>query len=248
MPTIVPDQSFIGKGVVYIGPYDASAGMRDVGNVTALSLEVSEDEKKIMDYSQGGGGTRNSMRRISAVSFKATLTDFNADNWALAMSGLQNAYASENKTVTPFSLKAWHGSLTRIPGKTPTAVVVKDATESTTYTLGTDYKVTDAGIVALSGGSIGDGDTVKIFCHTGAATRIEGYNNTGQVLKAVFEGLNEAQSGSPVIIDFWRLRLGAGANLAMIADDYGNIELTGELLQDSTITGNGLSQYVRVSY
>jgi len=37
-------------------------------------------------------------------------------------------------------------------------------------------------------------------------------------------------------------------SLILIADDYGEIAPTGDLLKDTTITGAGLSQYMKVAY
>ena len=68
--------------------------------------------------------------------------------------------------------------------------------------------------------------------------------NAGLEYEMLFKGLNEAQSGKPVIVRVHRVRFGPVAELGMIADDYGEIALNGDALKDSTITGVGLSQYL----
>ena len=75
------DQSYIGKGKVYIEP--VGGVMRFLSNASSMQLAISEEEKKLLDYTQMGGGTRNSLSRISEIKINFDLTDISPENLAL---------------------------------------------------------------------------------------------------------------------------------------------------------------------
>jgi len=70
--------------------------------------------------------------------------------------------------------------------------------------------------------------------------------NSGDENEIVFDGLNEAQSGSPVVVDVWRAKAGAAEELALIGDEYGALTLPYALLLDTAKEAAGESGYFRV--
>lgn len=81
----IQEFSYIGNGVVKVQKGAATA--REVGNCSALSLKISTDEKKLTDYTRGGGGTANKVVRISSVDVEMDLRELSPDNIALALQG-----------------------------------------------------------------------------------------------------------------------------------------------------------------
>jgi hypothetical protein len=88
------DYSYIGSGKVYMRVAGASAGLVEVGNCSNLNFSISEEAKELKDYTQGGGGLYNSVRRISGVEVAMTLHDLNDDNLAVATFGTSSAIAA----------------------------------------------------------------------------------------------------------------------------------------------------------
>ena len=60
-----------------------------------------------------------------------------------------------------------------------------------------------------------------------------------------FAGLNEADSGRPVVMDLWRVSQGITKQLTLIKKGFGALDIEGEVLQDPSKTGVGISRYMR---
>ena len=80
---------------------------------------------------------------------------------------------------------------------------------------------------------------------TGVAT-IEALTTGAQTFEMVFEGVNEAATGKTVTVTVHRAKIGAAQGLGFIGDDFGALEITGEVLIDTGITTAGLSQFFKV--
>lgn len=111
----------------------------------------------------------------------------------------------------------------------------------------TDYTVSAGGILLTSTARITDGQAFSIDYTKDAGNIIQALVSTAQEYELLFDGLNEALSGKPVIIKVHRHKFGAAPNLSWIGEDYAGLELTGKVLKDTTITGTGLSQYYTVT-
>lgn len=163
--------AYMGKGIIKLTP-EGGGTARDVGNVSALSFNISENIIKLPNYRTPGGGTYASVNRIESVEFTATLHDLSPENLAMVLFG--------------------------------TATV----------------DVTKATIEALT---------------TGA-----------QTFKMVFEGVNEAATGKKVDVTVHRAKIGAAQGLGFIGDEFAALEITGEVLIDTSINTAGLSQFFKV--
>lgn len=91
----VPDFSYLGSGRIYLRDINAApqTGFLEVGNVSAVNFQVTEDVKTLVDYTTPGGGVRNEVRRISAVEMSMTATDLNARNLSRALNGSSSVVA-----------------------------------------------------------------------------------------------------------------------------------------------------------
>lgn len=141
------DYSYIGVGKVHLRVVGSAAPLAFVGNVSNLGFSVEEDTKDLKDYTKGGGGSYNEVRRVSAVTCKLTMHDISPDNLARAVFGDATNIAAG--TVTDEAVDSvYAGGLSVVDYMidTDSAVTVKHAqyaasarANSTPYTLGQYY-------------------------------------------------------------------------------------------------------------
>lgn len=300
------DYSYLGVGKIYLKESGAALGHLEVGNCSTLNLGVTEEEKKLKDFTAGGGGTRNSVKRIDTVTASFTMHDLNGANLARALYGATSAVTSA--AVTGEALTVYPDALSPfafIPASTPTPTIVPaqaSATaraNTTAYALGayvtpattngyyykataagtsgssiptypttiggtvtdgtvtwtcagktalvsgTDYEIRGAGVYAFSDSTIA-GETWTAGYTKAATDVVQALVTSGKEYELVFDGLNEARSGKKTRITAFRVKPGALAQLALIGEDYAGAEVSGEVLQDSTKVGDGISKYFKL--
>lgn len=235
------DKSFIGKGKVYLDG-------RFVGNVSEFVYGTTEEEKSLPDFTTTGGGNYNSIKRIQAVTTRMVFHDISAENLAEALFGSSSsvtATAVSNESIsTGTALDYLIETASMID--TDIAVTVTSDPAGTTYTEGTDYTVSAAGIVVLSTGTIPVSTPLLISYTKKAVDIVEALTGSGQEHRLVVDGLNEAQSGAPSKITVHRNKFGPADEVSAIGDDFAGVTLNGEALKDTTITTGGLSQFIQV--
>lgn len=242
------DYSFIGKGTVYLGTVSngVPAALLPIGNVSKLSLAVTEESKELLDYTSAGGGTQNKITRIKSIEASLTLHDVSPNNIALALRGTSSAVTAA--TVSNEVVTGYKGGLTPFEYLPDTSVpyVVKNSTGDITYIKDTDYTETRTGIIVIEGGAITNAQSLKVSYTKKASHVIEGLVSSGSDYRLVLNGLNEAQSGKAVELILYRVKFSPTAGLDFIGDDFNKVEIKGAILQDTTIIGTGLSQYMKV--
>ena len=148
------DYSYLGSGKVFMREYGADAGLKFIGNVSALSFAVTEDTKELKDYTQPGGGTYNEVRRVSSIEMSLTGHDFSPDNLARVLYGSTTAIAAG--AVSNEVAVAYKDSLVPL-ANIPSAITAVTGTGGTpTYVAGTDYELTEAGLFIPATSSIAD--------------------------------------------------------------------------------------------
>lgn len=237
------DYSYIGSGKIYMREAGATAPLVEIGNVSKLDFAVSEDNKELKDYTQPGGGTYNEVRRIQSVEGSFTVHDISPDNLAKALFGAATAVTAG--TATDEALTARKGGLVRL-ARIPTAITnVKKG--GTTYTDGTDYELRAGGIYIPATSTIVDGDAITCTYTYPAQDIVQAIVNSAKEYELVLAGLNEARSGKEVVVDVYRMRLGAAKQLSFLGDDYLALEMSGKIMKDTSKTGVGVSQYFKVT-
>jgi hypothetical protein len=236
------DKSFVGKGIVYIESDDGV--LIDAGNVTAFSYSAAEDKKELKNYRTAGGGNYNSLSRIDAVNISLTMSDFSAENLSLGLFGAVTAVTAGTETDEPQTTPSDVSVDFLLP--TDNMIDVDQAVTVTGYVEGTDFEKKAAGILVLAAGSI-PADTALAISYTRKAVDIvQAFVNAASDRRIVLDGLNEAQGGSPVLINIHRGKFGPAAETAFIGDEFGEITVAGDALQDTTIVTAGLSQYLEI--
>jgi hypothetical protein len=90
--------AFIGAGIVSVAPWDNTDAFdtlefRDVGNVSALTINITENRQELRNFRTAAGGTYASVARVETASLQMDFRDFSAENLELALWG-------DSETVT----------------------------------------------------------------------------------------------------------------------------------------------------
>lgn len=234
---------YLGSGKIYARVAGAAAGLMELGNASKLELAVKEDKQKLKDSTKPGGGTYASVSRIDTVTAQMTLSDLNKTNVARAVFGTESAVTGA--AVVDEVVKAYKGALVPLAHPNPTDVVVTNSAAATTYTENTDYEVRPGGIFILAAGAIADAQDLKVDYTFAAYHQVEAMTQGAITLELHFEGLNEANSDKPVIVDIYRAQLSPTKALSLLGDKFADLQIEAEVLKDTTKVGAGVSQYFR---
>lgn len=230
------DYSWIGKGKVFMGEWGSGA-LYPVGNASELSVSAEEETKTQIDFTSPGGGSRNSISRITRINGSLKVYDLSPTHLARAVRGsidTQAATPVANETVTAYS-----GALAEF-AKTP------DLSQTITvvgYVLGTDYVLNAAGIEILETGSIVDDTDLDVSYTPVASSIVQALTETAKEYRLVFAGVNEARSGKAGILRVHRCTMSPVEGMSLIADDFAELSTTVELINDPTKIGAGVSPY-----
>lgn len=242
------DYSYIGVGKVWMRERGADAPFVDIGNISKLTLGVTEEEKKLQDFTSLGGGVLNSVPRITDVTFAATLHELKPGNIAMLLRG--GATAVVAGSVADEEVQAYLGGLIPLLHASPTVTSVKNDNAgepgATTYAAGTDYEVRAGGLYIPATSSITNDSLIHVAYSYGAEDVIEALTNAAKEYELQFEGLNEAQSGKAMLVDVWRVRTGAAKDFNLVGDNFAGFDVSGSVFKDPLITATGKSQYFRV--
>ncbi|MDK2124494.1 phage tail tube protein [Parachitinimonas caeni] len=115
---------------------------------------------------------------------------------------------------------------------------------ATTYVAGTDFVASAAGISFPAGSSIDDLTPLELSYDRPAQFSIDALSHGARDWSLHFEGMNEADSDSPVVVSVALAKFGATKNLPLIGDEFAALELSGKVLRSGE--GSGDSAYYRL--
>lgn len=239
------DYSYIGSGKIYLRDLNGTGGLMHIGNCSKLDFVPDEETKTLVDYTSPGGGALNEVRRIKGVGLSMTLHNLSPENVAMALYGKVSAVQAGE--VLAEEAVARKGALIRLSKPNPSSVVVKDESGENTYEEVTDYEVSPGGIFIPAASTIVEGSTIKITYDYGAFDLVQAFDSAAGEYEMFFEGLNEARSGKPVLVDVWRSRFGAASNVGFIGQDFAELSVEGKVLKDTAKAGS-ISQYFQVTF
>ena len=124
-------------------------------------------------------------------------------------------------------------------------VTVKDASDDSILAAGTDYEVTANGIKVTSDSLI-DTAGVKVSYTKAPQEIMEALVEAGAEFALFFDGMNEAQSGKAVGVTLHRIKFSPIQGLTFIGDEFAEVSVEFELLRDTSKTGAGISQFMKV--
>lgn len=241
-------RTYVGKGKIYIKEFGADAALLFIGNVSELTFNHEESKQSVPDFTESGGGEWDSIRRIDAVTLQLTKWDILLP---ANLARLVRGTASAADSVTPIvdeAHTAFEGGLiqlARIPN--PDAALTVTYLGSPALVEGADYVRTPSGIEVVVGGNLADEDPVEISYTPLASDTVEALTESGKQYQLVFEGLNEADSDRPVVINVHKFKPGAATAMSWISQEFLSAPFTGDVLKDTTIVGSNLSKYYKVT-
>ena len=192
------------------------------------------------------GGTAATSHIIKSVGIDMTLHDISPANLAIALLGSVTEIIGGTVTEEPQTV--YLGQLTLTNYSLISSVVVKPATGTPTpYVQDTDYQVLQGGIIALPGGALTSGQSVKISYSYAGADVVQALTSTAKIWNLYFDGMNIADNARPVPVQVFRAQLGAAKKISLLGTDMEALEISGDVLKDTTITTVGLSQFFDIA-
>lgn len=214
-------------GKVMIGVYDDDTGVLgpifDGGNTTELTLAAEGEDIEIIstDY-ENHGAALDSMSDPKPTTGTWKINRFTFRTLALACAGNASllAVAAAPKTKNDFTATLGEGQMiATVPIDT---LVVKDATDTTTYVKDTDYAVNEqlAVVTPLVGGAISDDDVLHLTYNETAQADYEILGSTA-LGKKIWLGLDGRNlfSGQKVRLIIEKLKLKPSGTISFIGGD-----------------------------
>ena len=236
--------TLIGGGECFIAPFAGGAAMRFLGEASKVELTIDEEKKTLKNYSTPGGGNADSVSLITGAQLVVTAHGFDAE--ALAMATFGEAGSITGASVTDEEHTAYLGGYLRAAaGVSLSSVSILNG--ATPLVEGTDFEVKGGGVRILPGATnVADGETV-LMSYTHATSRtVEAILNAGKEYRMTFDGFNQANDNTPVVLDVWRVK-NTPSSIGLVTDDFGNIEFTFDLLKDDSKTGAGISKFFKLT-
>lgn len=240
------DFSFIGEGVLRIRKYGSQDPFIDVGNAESLNMSFATESKALPNY-RGGGGNRNFKELVTDVTASLGLYDLTPGNIARAYHGTTEAVSVDPVTdelLVCGGLPDEFVPFAQLPDLGETVTVVDAATTPTTLVAGTDYVLNPHGLTIKSDKITAAG--LKVSYTPAPANAIQLLAGEGIEWEAHLAGLNSAQNGKPYSVRIHRLKFGLATELALLSQDYSQLQPTLQILADDTVTGEGVSKFVRM--
>lgn len=243
--------SFIGTGKIKVAAYSSGASFAarnfiDVGNASDFSYNFSETKKELLDYQDPAGGTAATVVKLDKVEGKMDLRVFNLANLALALWGTATpvlgvtAITGEAHVINAGAFIPFD----RIINTTVAPVVTKGGTTVATA----DYIVSPGGITiaaTISTVGVSNGDAITVAYTPIASGNVQSLINTAPEVSMFFEGINGVD-GKMTTVRMYKAKLGVAQNIGMISEDFNTLSLTFTINKDTTVTGAGISQFLKI--
>lgn len=240
------DYAFSGVGRLYIREADGlDETFEDMYEVQGLGVKIAEQVVALKSKSNLAGGDYNSFSRNDGVTGSFTAFSWTTSNLLKFLRAQATSIAAGTATGVTYTAKK--GKLIRLNGFIdPDTVVVTNAAGTVTYTPGTDYRVSGAGLLIPVTSTIADDTEIKLDCTYGAQEVISILNQAQKVYTLVFDGMNQANSGDPCVVDMYRVKIGLPADLALQSDDQAGIKIEFQILYDAAHDVGGDSAFLSI--
>lgn len=230
---MVKNEYYSGQGKLFIAPIrNGQVGSyRFLGNVPNLEVNVEIDKTEHKESHSGKRLTDFTLTKEVKTGFSATLEELSTENMALAFQGtVVNEIGTK---VTDELIKSANvGDVIFLSGIGFSDLKIKDSTTTSAVNLveGEHYSVDAAyGRVTILKT---DGLTLPLKASfTKAATkRIDFMTENVEGYSLKFLGLNTANSDAPVMVEMTKVALDPAKTWALINDELGQLEITGNVL------------------
>lgn len=225
---------FKGVGVVHAQRNGvANAPMRDLGDVEQFKIANRNSSMTWKQHRRPGGGNLHRQDNLEGVDLSVQMQEWPADNLALVLQGKVIELEAETVTGEPIVLQPGSLCPTEFPGA---ANIVLTKTSDLSVIPNSAVEITAAGVRVPEGSAVITAATPATIAYTSTvAQRVEPYIEPGAEYKLVFDGVNEADNGRPVVVTIWRWKAPPAEELALIdAENPGKLLSKGEVLADFT--------------
>ena len=225
-------ESFLGSGDLYINRMtDAGAltGAKIAGAVTRFALNPESEMRE-----QTGRGRNNYGQVIASATLPGktninlTLNQLDAENMALAFLGDVSAFSQAAATAATAVITAVLDRWVEIGKEQISNLVVKDATDITTYVVDVDYTVNARlGMIKLINPAL-DGDTLNLTFDAAAVTASKIVGGTSPIIRArlLLDGKNYV-NGRDCKVLVYSARLRPTTEVDFLSEDFLPLELEG---------------------
>jgi hypothetical protein len=247
----IPHIPMLGKGSILFDIFDANGlptGLRHLGNCTKFELDLKDDIAELYQSLNKNVTLIATAVKKRQPKISITGTDFSSNHVSIAqMSTGKSTLVGTVQTVTAEVLisatvvgaagRYFRTANMNLDMTTENAPVLTfEAATPVVLTEGTDYVVADpvSGLIYIPAGSqIVDGSATKVTYHTlaGSNDQVAGATVPFQQGHLVF--VPDPVDGQKIGCDIWRVNLSPNGNVGLIADDYGNWTLDGNILDDT---------------
>lgn len=208
-----------------------NAPMRDLGDCEQLKIAHRSNSTTWKQHTKPGGGNLARQDNLEGVDLTIQMQEWYEENLAMVTQG--GLVKLDAETVSGEEVMLMPGSLARTEFPGAQSLVITQKAGSTPIPL-SEVEVSAAGIRVKKGSTVITTPTAAVLAYTSTvATRLEALIESGAEYEIVFDGLNEADSGRPVVVTFWRWKAPPAEELALIdAENPGKLLSKGEVLAD----------------
>jgi hypothetical protein len=244
----IPHLPMLGKGSILIDIFDASGNPTKsylhLGNCHKLEFDIKDDIAELYQSLNKSVSLIATALKKRQPGVAITGTDFSSDHMAVVqMAGVKTQLVQTVQTITAEAMlsatakkigrygRTLNGNLdVSLPGNT---VVHQGAT---TLVQGTDYVIADPliGLIYFpASGAVVDTLAVTVDYKTLIGTRDQVAPGTQPYVKCALHFDPDPTDGQKIAVDIWRMNFNPSGPVGFIADDYGNWQLKGMILDDT---------------
>jgi hypothetical protein len=248
----VPHLPMLGKGSILVDIFDSNqnptGALHHLGNCTKLELDIKDDIAELYQSLTSTPSLIASAVKKRQPKITIEGTDFAADHIGIAqMSAGPTSLATAAATFTTETLAAanvpkkgrfFKTANMNIDNVTTPPVVKSGATTlvaGTSLTTG-DYFVADpvTGMIYIPAGSTEvDANALTVTYNTLVGTFNQVAGGTVPFVRGHILFVPDPVDGQAIQLDAWRVNLSPNGKIGLIADDYGNWTLDGNILDDT---------------
>lgn len=230
-------RSFLGAGDIFINRMVDGVKQGMVGPLKANKLEIQPQVETRESTSKGRydyGQVLESVNLAQPTQFTLELKEVTGDVLTMAFLGTSSTLNQTSGSLSDHPVTVTKkGSWLPLGKKNLEALItVENAGGTTTYVEGTDYELNRplGWIRVLPASLIGVNDVLNVTGGYDAATgtQVAGSTKTEVRAEIVFDGINQAD-GTQCTVEIWEAVLSADSAFDFLADDFGNVSLTGNL-------------------
>lgn len=253
----MPSYYYSGQGQLYLGTRNATTGrpegLLEVGNVPSLEISIEVDKYEHKEATTGNRAVDLTLINEQNATFSMVIESFNSRNLALAFFGAEatvSAATVASESVTLYAPDTISGDVKKVPLAhinldEGTPVTVADSLAAS-MTEGSDFEVNYAtgmiwALPGWSGATLPDTVTVG-YDHNGYP-QVNAFTVTNVERYMRFDGINTV-NGDAVVVDMFRAQFDPAQSWPLINDEVGQLNLTGNILQDSLNSALGSDFFI----